>query len=187
MDDNIPLNKFLGHVESERVLLLKTHASVNSVPSPQAENISQSPSCSCSQNSDRLKLDTFPSTKSEDRWSEITARLDQLQQQINKSTPSRVPSAPHKFCAFCQTETHFLKDCWRKPDRGYCFDCLMYGCHRGNPTCPGKAARTPISRANFNKKSSLPFTSSTSDRNTQLAAGTTNVSVRDPTQMNYAQ
>ena len=187
MDDNIPLNKFLGHVENERVLLLKTHASVNSVPSPPVEDISRSPSRSRSQSSVRQQAEMTTSTKSEDSLSKITARLDHLQKQISQSSASGVPSSPRKFCAFCQTETHFLRDCWRKPEKGHCFDCLRYGCRRGNPSCPGKAARSLVSQSNNQKKTIPSSASSSSVHNPQSAVGTTNVSVNEPAQINNTQ
>lgn len=182
MDDNIPLNKFLGHVENERVILMKTHASVNSVPSPPVEDIPRPPSCGISQSSIKLQSDTSTSTKSENSLSEITARLDKLQKHISRSSASRTLSSPRKFCAFCQTETHFLRDCWRKPGKGHCFDCLRYGCRRGDPTCPGKASRTPVARPNNNGKTIPSPTSSSSVRGTHSSVGTSNVSVSDPTQ-----
>lgn len=181
MDDNIPLNKFLGHVENERILLMQKHASVNSVPNHPGEDTSRSCSRSNSQSLASIQSD-ISSPQSENNLSKIAAKLDQLQQQISRSCVSKAPSSPRKFCAFCQTETHSLRDCWRKQERGHCFDCRRYGCRRGNPTCPGKTPRTPsVPQKNDGRTSALPKKSQ-SVRNTQLTEGTPNVSVGDSTQ-----
>lgn len=171
MDDNITLSKFLGQVESERAMLLKHHSSVNAVPRSSVEDSPPSSSRSDSQSSVRPKSVMSTSTDSDNKLSELTARLDQLQRQMYQSSVARVPSAPRKFCAFCQTDTHFLRDCWRKPERGHCFDCLRHGCHRGNPSCPGKAARPP--RSNSHPKPNSPSVNSRPIRNTQLETRTT--------------
>lgn len=183
MDDNIPLNKFIGHVENERVMLLNAHASVNSIPSsPVPVKDTPSPlSRSGSQNSVNSQTTTSKSTKSEDSLAEITAKLDQLQKQISRAPASKTLVPPRKFCAFCQTETHFLKDCWRKPERGHCFDCLKFGCRRGSPACPGKAARTPVARPN-NVRKPTTSTNAVSLSNTNSSVGATNASVNDTSQ-----
>lgn len=181
MDDKIPLNKFLGHVENERVMLMKTHAAVNAVPSSPVGNIPRPLSSSSSQSSVSLQSDPSTSIKPKDDLSEITAKLDQLQKQISQSSALRTRSSPRKFCAFCQTESHFLKDCWRKPEKGRCFDCLRYGCRRGIPTCPGKAARTPVTRPNDVGKTTPSPTNQSSVRYSTSSVGTNDVSVSDPT------
>lgn len=166
MDDNITLGKFLGHVESERAMLLKHHSSVNAVPRSSVEDHPPSSSRRESQGSVRPKSAMSTSTDSDNKLSELTARLDQLQRQMYQSSVARAPSAPRKFCAFCQTDTHFLRDCWRKPERGQCFDCLRHGCHRGNPSCPGKAARPPPSRSTNPHEPSSSSANPKSIRNT---------------------
>lgn len=181
MDDKIPLNKFLGHVENERVMLMKTYAAVNSVPSSPVGNIPYPLSSGGSQSSVSLKLDPSTNVKSKDDLSEITAKLDQLQKQISQSSASRTRSSPHKFCTFCQTESHFLKDCWRKPEKGHCFDCLRYGCRRGNPTCPGKAARIPVTQPSNVGKTTPSSTNQSSVRYSSSSVGSNDISVSDPT------
>ena len=68
-------------------------------------------------------------------------RLDQLCHDLDRPKSStsrnyRYQSRP--FCSYCRTSTHSLQECWRKPEKGKCFDCLQFGCRRGNPRCPGK-------------------------------------------------
>ena len=181
VDDKIPLNKFLGHVENERVMLMKTHAAVNSVPSSPVGNIPRPLSRSSSQSSVSLQPDLSTPTKPKDDLAEITAKLDQLQKQISQSSASRTSSSSRKFCAFCQTESHFLKDYWRKPEKGHCFDCLRYGCRWGNPSCPGKAARTPFTQPNNVGKTIPSPANQSSVRYNNSSVGTNDVSVSDPT------
>lgn len=89
VDDNIPLNKFLGHVENERVMVMKTHTSVNSVPNSPGRDIFCPPSCSSTQSSANLQSDSSTVTTSQDSLSEITAKLDRLQKELNQSSTSR--------------------------------------------------------------------------------------------------
>lgn len=183
MDDNIPLNKFLGHVENERVMLMNTRKSVNSVPSPSVNNVASALSekdslSSCgSLNSVALQSDRTNSTGVEETLAKLTARLDQLQQQM-KPNP-RVGTPPRKFCAYCQTETHTLRECWRKPGRGHCFDCRRYGCRRGKPDCPGKTARTPSTPPRGREENTRTPDTVNSVNNTGISFDSFNTSASD--------
>lgn len=186
MDDNIPLIKVLGHVGNKWVMPMNKHASVNSVPSlpvkntPRSLSRNNSLSRSSSQSSVNLQSNRSNPTKFEDTLSKITAKLNQLQQLMNQTSVTRTPS-PCKFCAFCQTEAHFLRDCWRKPEKGHCFDCLKFGSKWGNPTCPGNVARTTSAPMNSGEKTSHSQMNSSSVRTTNASVENTNASVTDPT------
>lgn len=181
MDDNIPLNKFLGHVENERVLLLNTRASVNSVPnSTGKEVVSASRGERISHNFPQTQVNSQSGKTHvnlpDDNLSHMNTRLDQLQHVNQSYTNSPVA---RKYCHFCRAGSHSLRDCWRKPERGQCFDCFRYGCRRGNPSCPGRIARTngttPVSIGN-----STPQTNLSSVRNTSSTVEGANSSVTEP-------
>lgn len=72
MDDNIPLNKFLRHVESKRAIFLTTQMAVNSVPSP-IMTVGKSPSTGVGQSG------VSSPTPSEERIAELTATVEKLQ------------------------------------------------------------------------------------------------------------
>ncbi len=59
------------------------------------------------------------------------------------------PGQPQKehYCSHCHSCSHNLKECWRKPSRGSCFECPQYGCWRGNKNCPGKPKTTYLAQA----------------------------------------
>ncbi|KAK4324227.1 hypothetical protein Pmani_005067 [Petrolisthes manimaculis] len=159
-------------------MLLKTQVAVNSVPS------SLTRTGSSSQNLGDEQSEVSVSTKSEDSLAELRDKLDKLQQQVRQPFAPRSGPTPPKYCAFCQTETYFLKDCWRKPPRGHCFECLRFGCRRGNPTCPGTAARPSSTRQYQSPRSrnqTPPIVNASSVNNTSELGGTADVSVRNPT------
>ena len=69
---------------------------------------------------------------------ELNRQIKDLAEQVGKlqTTPSQ--SQTEWYCSYCRSHTHSLRECWRKPARGSCFDCRRYGCWRGNKNCPGK-------------------------------------------------
>lgn len=166
--------------------MVKTRALVTSVPRLPVKNLPRSRSCnnslsrSSSQSSVNLQPDRSNPTKVEEALSKITANLDQLEQRMNRNTITRTPS-PRKFCAFCQTDTLFMRECWRKPEKGHCFDCLKYGCKRGNPNCPRKVARTMGALPNSGRKATHSQMNSSSVRSTSESVENINASVTDPT------
>ncbi len=69
-------------------------------------------------------------------------QIKDLTEQIGKLQTS--PGQPHKerCCSHCHSRSHNLKECWRRPSRGSCYDCRQYGCWRGNKHCPRKPKTT---------------------------------------------
>lgn len=81
LDDNIPLNQFLGHVENERTMLLKTQVAVNSVP------FSLTKTGGSSQNLGDAQSETSVSMKSEDSLAELTNRLKYCNSRLASHLP----------------------------------------------------------------------------------------------------
>lgn len=95
MDDNVPLNKFLGHVENERAIFLKTQVVVNSVHSPTMNSIRKSLSTVGG------PTEMSSPTPSEDSLVELTARGGKLQQELSRSYRPRPTSGTQCSCAYC--------------------------------------------------------------------------------------
>ena len=75
----------------------------------------------------------------------ISRRLDGLEQKLrqvgNATTPRKYP-VESKYCSYCRSTSHNLRDCRLNPPRGVCFDCRRPNCRRGLPTCTGKINNT---------------------------------------------
>ncbi len=146
MDDNIPLNKFVAHVENERLLLLN-RPSVNTIPvKSRPEGLpnqarQESPSLSVNPSS-------VPTSACEsgDSLAALNAKLQQLQQQISQLNSANIPYQVREYCAFCRSTSHSLPSCWRKPPRNHCFDCRREGCRRGHSSCPGISSAPSVAQ-----------------------------------------
>ena len=139
LDEDYPLSKFLDRIEHERMWLENTQCSpVNRIRKDQT---STSPRYSDNAESDLANPDTVIKPKATSRES---SDIDELKEQIRDLTEQigklKTPSQPRqeKFCPHCKSNSHTLRECWRKPARNSCFDCRQYGCWRGNKNCPGK-------------------------------------------------
>ena len=100
------------------------------------ENIDQNPLVAqITQNPPDLTNAT--SKESKEIW-ELKQQIKSLTEQVRRLRNSPSPPQTAKYCSHCQTHSHTLKECWRKPARGSCFDCRQHGCWRGNKDCPGK-------------------------------------------------
>ena len=140
LDEDYPLNKFIDRVEHERQWLEATHA-----PSIGRVN----PEKKTSQPKAETSLETHtpsPNTLSKSNaTSSESSEVDELKRQIKDLTEQvrklqTTPNQPQteRYCSYCRSHTHSLRECWRKPARGSCFDCRRYGCWRGKKNCPGK-------------------------------------------------
>lgn len=79
---------------------------------------------------------TNPPAKSK----EVDERLERLEATVRKWNfsggrweRSRTP----KYCPYCKSTAHNIRECKKKPRPGSCYDCLGMNCRRGNTNCPG--------------------------------------------------
>ncbi len=144
LDEDYPLGKFVDRVEHERQWLEATHTPTlgrvkpdkknyppKQDPQPEAHNVSP----------DELSKSSVTSRESSE-VDEIKKQLKDLTEQLGKLQTSPRQPQNERYCSHCRSHTHNLRECWRKPTRGSCFDCRQYGCWRGNKTCPGKPKTT---------------------------------------------
>ncbi len=138
LDEDYPLNKFIDRVEHERQLLEAAHTSPIARIKPELGKSRSKPIGSpdpITQNPPDLTNTT--SKESKEIW-ELKQQIKSLTDQVGRLRTSPSPTQPAKYCSHCQTHSHTLRECWRKPARGSCFDCRQHGCWRGNKDCPGK-------------------------------------------------
>ncbi|KAG0724109.1 hypothetical protein GWK47_041311 [Chionoecetes opilio] len=142
LDEGYPLKKFLDRIEHERQILEERPIQrINMIPTPKREEKGLN-----GKGSDKYTRCSNPETTEDEverlkqQVRELKARL--AQEKLEKSSfhagPSRSETSTHKYCAYCQTQTHNLPECWRIPPLGHCFDCRKPGCRRGNRNCPGR-------------------------------------------------
>ena len=140
LDDNYPLKKFMDRLENERQLLEERHTSqVNMVPLGKDK---------VGTKSEELKqVDRENTGATRDEVEELRKQIRELKANLSQTRQERgsrrVTSANNKYCAYCQTTTHNLIDCWRKPPPGHCFACRKPGCRRGDRRCPGRSYESP--------------------------------------------
>lgn len=142
LDEDYPLSKFIDRIEHERMWLendprppvsrvKKEQTSTSPQGNPNTESDPTSPVTGIKQNATSSESSDIDDLKKQIR--DLTAQLGKLQ------TPSQPRQG--KFCSHCQSNSHSLRECWRKPTRNSCFDCRQYGCWRGNKDCPGRPSR----------------------------------------------
>ena len=153
LEEDYPLARFLDRVEYQRQMYLQTNPSrVNKVKDPpkpkvkdpnQGQMNHQDPAPSPSQS----KMERL-----EKQVKELTAKLGKMQTSVPQVSPQHMllppfpirppPPRPQfqlpKYCAFCRSYTHSLRECTKAPKDNSCFDCGRQQCRRGNPGCPGK-------------------------------------------------
>ena len=161
VDESITLKSFLNHVEHERVVLMRTRVNLDSYPDSVARSV-EGPGCipavagsSVSAVGESSQVSGQKSTE----LSEIGSALKNIQNQLAK-TPQNRPRVNRQYCAFCRNASHSLRDCRKKPGPGRCWDCLKYGCRRGNPACPGpqgqRSSPHNVNRSNFGNSGPNP-------------------------------
>ncbi len=137
LDEDYPLTKFIERVEHERQWLEATRASSSLYSVTNKNRLFKSNELAQS-NSLTTKEPAKPSEQSE--LEQLRKQIKELTEQVGKLQPSGPPSRSGKYCAYCQTTTHNLRECWRKPSRGRCFDCKREGCWRGKRECTGPSS-----------------------------------------------
>ena len=73
----------------------------------------------------------------EEKLAELERKLEQL--RTNRPVRKQFYS---KYCPFCKSPSHSVRDCNKHPQPGSCFDCLRMNCRRGQAGCPGRVNQT---------------------------------------------
>ena len=142
MESDYPLNKFMDRLDHERQFLLREDGKVHRIKN------------------EKGKIEKEVSVNQEEMRKELEGQIDCLSKQIadlnytvtqamrrqGSDTNSAKPQANvqpqyRKYCAYCESTTHHLRDCRCRPPKGHCFECHQFGCWRGKPGCPGKSHR----------------------------------------------
>ncbi|XP_045111714.1 uncharacterized protein LOC123504873 [Portunus trituberculatus] len=140
LDENYPLNKFIERVEHERQWLKATHVpSLGRIKPERKEHPPKLDHQTEAQNASPPDLIKSNATSSESSdVSELKKQIRDLAEQVGKLHTSPRQPQNERYCSHCRSHSHSLKECWRKPARGSCFDCRQFSCWRGNSNCPGK-------------------------------------------------
>ena len=151
LQEEYPLKKFLDRMERERELLEeRSPAQVNVIP--KQEMVSEPVAEPVPRQSKELtpKSSKNESNLNKEIW-ELRKKIKELERRGRKDTQARKAVTPNKqYCSFCRTNSHSLTNCWKKPPPGHCFDCLAFGCRRGNSNCPGRVS--PPQKSNNQNK-----------------------------------
>ncbi len=141
LDEDYPLAKFIDRVEHERQRLEVSHSSSlfrvkQGKKEEQERNIAtlQTPTMTENVKTNATSRESITKVESLER------QIKTLTEELEKLRSSNKKPSSQEYCSYCQSSTHALRDCWRKPPRGTCFDCRRYGCWRGSNNCPGKRA-----------------------------------------------
>ncbi|KAG0724131.1 hypothetical protein GWK47_041288 [Chionoecetes opilio] len=147
LDEGYPLKKFLDRIEHERQILEdRPTQKINMIPTPKGEGKGNG------RGSDKYTRSSKPETTQDEveglkqQIQELKVSLAQakLEKSPSHASPSRRETFTQKYCAYCQSQTHNLPECWRKPPLGHCFDCRKPGCRRGDRNCPGRAQASSL-------------------------------------------
>ncbi len=155
LDEEYPLTRFLDRVEYQRQMHLQTHLPfVSHIKEKSQKQNSPGPSPPGPLNSPDHPTPSHLETvrKLEEKVKTLTTQLERLQTPSTKTGPqpllqprtspssslSRPQLPPSQYCPYCRNNSHNLRECWRAPKNGACFDCGRQQCRRGNPSCPAK-------------------------------------------------
>lgn len=141
LDEDYPLAKFIDRVEHERQRLEASHSSPlfrvkEEKKDEQERNLTTMKTPTMTDNNKT----NATSRESSNKVDSLERQIKALTEELEKLRSSSKKTPPQEYCSYCRSSTHALRDCWRKPSRGSCFDCRRYGCWRGNRDCPGKRA-----------------------------------------------
>ena len=133
LEEGYPLNKFLERLEHERQILEAQRCDqVNMVPRENKKSSQEGAEAPAKSKSSELE--------------ELRESIQQLKAQVapgRRETSRYHDPQPRGYCEYCRSNTHQLRECWRKPPRGHCFDCRRPGCYRGEKNCPARDRRVP--------------------------------------------
>ncbi|KAG0725570.1 hypothetical protein GWK47_038388 [Chionoecetes opilio] len=147
LDEGYPLKKFLDRIEHERQILEdRPTQRINMIPTPRGEGKGNG------RGGDKHTRSSPPETIQDEveglkqQIQELKVSLAQakLEKSPSHASSSRRETFTKKYCAYCQSPTHNLPECWRKPPPGHCFDCRKPGCRRGDRNCPGRAQASSL-------------------------------------------
>ncbi|KAG0712916.1 hypothetical protein GWK47_017372 [Chionoecetes opilio] len=147
LDEGYPLKKFLDRIEHERQILEdRPTQRINMIPTPKGEGKGNG------RGGDKHTRSSQPETIQDEveglkqQIQELKVSLAQakLEKSPSHASSSRRETFTQKYCAYCQSPTHNLPECWRKPPPGHCFDCRKPGCRRGDRNCPGRAQASSL-------------------------------------------
>ena len=140
LDEDYPLKRFIDRVEHERLWLEATHTpSIGRVKPEERMTQPKGETNPVIHNHSPNTLSKPNATSSESsEVDELKRQIKDLTEHVGKLQTTSSQSPTERYCSHCRSYTHSLKECWRKPARGSCFDCRRYGCWRGNKNCPGK-------------------------------------------------
>ncbi len=117
-EDKVTLKRFLERFSQERtVALAQEGAGVRQIKEEGEEP-------------EKVKVD--------EKLAELERKLEQLK------TDRSVRRKPFysKYCPYCRSASHNVRDCNKRPQPGSCFDCLRMNCRRGQTGCPGRVNNT---------------------------------------------
>lgn len=117
-DEGVPLSQFVEIVERER------HNAISSGNLVRRRQL-------------MVKgIPTTGQTQENPEMSEVESLRAQLQVLMDQI--KRLSTGKSRYCTYCRTDSHYLRECPQNPPRG-CFDCSrpLSQCRRGAPGCPG--------------------------------------------------
>ena len=132
LEEEYPLNKFLERLEHERQILeAQKPNQVYRIPKEDQESRqgAEAPA--------KPKPSEVEELKESVKQLKLQMASGRHEESGRQDTPARV------YCEYCRSDTHQLRECWRKPPRGCCFDCRRPGCYRGERDCPARGRRVP--------------------------------------------
>ncbi len=157
LDEDYPQDKFVDRVEHQRQWLEATHTPILGRVKLEEKNCP--PKHDTQPETHTVSLNDLSQSNATSRESsevnEIKKKIKDLTEQLGKLQTSPCQPQKEHYCSQCHFHSHNLKECWRKPSRGSCFDCRQYGCWRGNKNCPGKPKTTCLAQAHTSPTISL--------------------------------
>ncbi len=72
---------------------------------------------------------------------ELELLRDQMKALTEKMERLGSKPKPTTDCAYCKSNSHFLREYFKRPHSGSCFDCRRPSCRRRDPICPEKQTR----------------------------------------------
>ncbi len=132
LEDGYPLQKFIDRLEHERLYLEASNG-------PNVWRIPEQ----------KESMETIPSppspvsTVSQEEIEDLRKQVRELKASLSTRRPPMTKPPVKYNCPYCQKSNHSLRECWRAPPPGHCFDCRRPNCRRGSANCPGRSNLTP--------------------------------------------
>ncbi len=133
LDEEYSPNKFIERVEHERQLLEARHTTtlnrVKGAKDREARQATKREELGVGrQHNTPKELGVKPESNEVESLKFLINELEELVKRQQSTRETRRSPASNIYCPHCKSASHTLRECWRNPPPGACYDCRGYSC-----------------------------------------------------------